>query len=214
MNCSDLTVHFSFQAIQENLFSLPDRWNLAFTDLHYNKFFQQIQINELITILTLNEEMCCSLLKNPSCTCSQNFVLQEHFLYDTVRLISDIIKKLSSENYLLQDIACNASSAIQATNTIERYDDLLDKMLRNEWNILKSDGSLRLKVRGSVEVVSNNSETVTVATYTDGIGFIFEGGRNILPSKRFYRIGVTEVKMTLTFTSCNNSRKNKTWFPS
>lgn len=83
-------------------------------------------------------------------------------------------------------------------------------MLRNERNIMKFDGSLRLKIRGSVKVVSNNSETVTVATYTDGIGFVSEGGHNVLPSKRFYRVGVTEVKRKLTFMSYDNSWENRT----
>jgi hypothetical protein len=61
------------QAQDGKLVSRSERWNLVFTDFLYDNF-KQSSLNTLVSLLTLDKDICCRLLdQDKGCACPDKF---------------------------------------------------------------------------------------------------------------------------------------------
>lgn len=64
---------FSFKALDGELITMPERWNLMFTDFEGDKFKYADTFPE-ISRLILDNKICC----NPICTCNSGATVKSH----------------------------------------------------------------------------------------------------------------------------------------
>lgn len=178
-----------FQAFNEKLIVLPERWNLVFLDFNHRSFGRHLLKNALINILTLQESMCCALIaKGGECSCPAAFNLQMQFLSVVLGSLVTTLKTMTNKGLdLSQTAQCNTTSNNE--DIAKQFNTFFDQEIENKGSIVNNSGGiLRLSIKGSVEIGNQ-----TVATYTDDNGIVLEPGMEIKPIKAYYRIGTTHV---------------------
>jgi hypothetical protein len=79
------TGYFCPKAQEGKLVTRSERWNLVFTDFLYDNF-KQSSLNTLVSLLTLDKDICCRLLdQDKGCACPENFEVCR-LLGNTIRL--------------------------------------------------------------------------------------------------------------------------------
>lgn len=179
-----------FQAFNEALVLLPERWNLVFLDFNQHLFNRSVLNKTKINILALENGVCC-LLQNPernNCNCPLDFNMQKSFLKLIIDLLAEVFKNMMATGL-------NTSLAVQCNETF--YDEEIHKqflllfekeMKKHERIVRNSSGVLHLFVNGTIEV-----DNEIVARYDADGELSLEKGKNIKPVKPFYRIGTTHV---------------------
>lgn len=185
-----MTLLYYFQALEEGLFTLADRWNLVFLDFDYKQTFPQFLLYESISLITLDEAVCCSLLEIPNCVCPIKFLTQKQFLIYTLKVLINVIDTLNSEDKLLESVTCNSTKNDE--ETLSRFKEILASSIDRDSNIEETNGCLRLKIIGSVDVIEHE-DISRIGTFSDDSGFVLENGKQIKPIRTFYRVGVTHV---------------------
>lgn len=185
-----------FQAFNEALVLLPERWNLVFLDFNQRSFDRSLLNKTKINILALEGDVCC-LLQNSEgggCSCPLDFNVQRSFVKLITDSLVDVLKSMI-------DGGLNTSVAVQCNETF--YDDeirkqfisLFEKELEKHEKIVRnSSGVLHLFANGTIEV-----ENEIVARYGADGGLSLEKGKNVKAVKPFYRIGTTHVSMYLEY---------------
>lgn len=182
------------QAFQECLVSLPDRWNILFTDFSYNNFDRNKLNGTRINLLYLEKEACCIMMNfENECSCPDNFVPEKEFL----RIVLTISENISSalKSLRIEPLTDNCKSTVNDESYKEHFYDALSEQLEQHAAINNVRGNLKLILNGTVEL-----EKQAVAQYRNEI--VVEEGKQIKPIKAFYRVGTTYVSIH------ENTKKN------
>nr|QBB73019.1 ionotropic receptor [Protaetia brevitarsis] len=177
-------------ARQEGLFRLADRWNLVFLDFNYKQILSHLLPYEYISLVTLSEEVCCSLLEIPNCVCPNNFITQKQFVIHTLTLVIDVVLKLKRNNKAFTSIACNETK--NDAEILVSFTEILTSHVDRNKNIEESNNALRLNLEGNIDMIENNVIT-KIGSYSDASGFSVESGKLIKPIRTFYRVGITHA---------------------
>ncbi|KAJ8982868.1 hypothetical protein NQ317_006418 [Molorchus minor] len=170
-------------AVQEDLITRPDRWNLLFLDFVHESFDKKLIFNKPISSLKLDASICCNFLAAEElCQCPENFNLPKEFLYLATSIILKVIQVLVKDGLeLTNNLQCNGTT----------YNEQSKKELDNYNFIYRENSVLRIKVSGNVEVGSNSS-TEIVAKCRDNVMTVVDG-KTVTTVRPFYRIGITRA---------------------
>uniref|UniRef100_A0AAR5QC85 Ionotropic receptor 8a n=1 Tax=Dendroctonus ponderosae TaxID=77166 RepID=A0AAR5QC85_DENPD len=178
------------QALNEDLMSLSDRWNLVFTDFETGIFDKSLFQNQTPSLMYLKPELCLDL--SIQSRCPSNFVLKEQFLYWLAWGLSRLAKMAAEESLEFPEKEFQCGKTTFSEDTKERLGDMLDSIIADNSNVLSLTGrSVKVSVRGNVEKMINGSFQ-TIAQYTNG-KLTPEPGKQIDPIRAFYRIGITHA---------------------
>nr|AVH87289.1 ionotropic receptor 1 [Holotrichia parallela] len=178
-------------ALDEELFKLPDRWNFVFLDFNYKQILPQLLSYEFISLISMDEELCCSLLDKPNCKCPNDFIAQKQFLTHILKLLVEVIDTLTDNNTPLDSaLLCNETRNEEPTMT--SFMDILSSGIDRNKLVDDTNGVLRLQPMGNIEMIEHN-DVSKIGTYTSESGFALETGQQIKPIQAFYRVGVTEA---------------------
>ncbi|KAH1010063.1 hypothetical protein HUJ05_004423, partial [Dendroctonus ponderosae] len=178
------------QALNEDLMSLSDRWNLVFTDFETGIFDKSLFQNQTPSLMYLKPELCLDL--SIQSRCPSNFVLNEQFLYWLAWGLSRLAKMAAEESLEFPEKEFQCGKTTFSEDTKERLGDMLDSIIADNSNVLSLTGrSVKVSVRGNVEKMINGSFQ-TIAQYTNG-KLTPEPGKQIDPIRAFYRIGITHA---------------------
>ncbi|XP_044745802.1 ionotropic receptor 25a [Coccinella septempunctata] len=180
------------KALDEGLVTLPERWNLVFTDFQHQNFDRKLIYGKPINLLTLDERVCCNFIgKSPSCSCPRKFNLQQEFLVALLEEIQRIFLKLKNEGYQISDGAdCEEGSF--NLDLSKKFDKLFHDVLKSSDRFYENRGVVRVKIYGNVEVGTKVSSEI-VASFDDSDGIKVAPGKNIKAVKAYYRIGITHA---------------------
>ncbi|XP_045462047.1 ionotropic receptor 25a [Harmonia axyridis] len=180
------------KASDEGLVSLPERWNLVFTDFEHKNFDRTLIYGKPINLLTLDEKVCCSLITTTSSfTCPRTFNLQKKFLEGILEEIQQVFLKLKNEGYQVSDsVECEEGFFNQDLS--RKFDKLIHDVLKNSDRFFEDRGMIRVKIRGNVEVGTKMSSEV-VASFNDDDGIRIAAGKTVKSVRPYYRIGITHA---------------------
>ncbi|XP_044270028.1 ionotropic receptor 25a [Tribolium madens] len=174
-------------ALDENLVTLPERWNLVFLDFQYQQFDKKLLKNLPINSLYMDKEICCKFLKTEKCECPHDFNLQENFLSLAINTLMKILKTLITENLeLTSNLNCDDSHYSEATRN--RFYELLQQEVDSNDLIYKENFALHVNINGIVEI---GDEKVAEYNYKTGVTVL--DGKKIEPITPFFRIGITHA---------------------
>lgn len=118
--------------------------------------------------------------------------MQQTFLVNLLNEIFDIVKDLSTKYELTKTINCDENLYdVEIKNRIQQ------KILNvpNKYSAVSYvNNIMRIKSLGDVEIL-NGTEVERVGYFNSVDGFALEKQKQMMPVKRFYRIGTTEVNI-------------------
>ncbi|XP_063910401.1 ionotropic receptor 25a isoform X2 [Zophobas morio] len=173
-------------AVEENLVTLPERWNLLFLDFQQKEFNRELVRNLPINLLYIEEEICCKFLKTEQCECPHDFNLQENFLVLATDLVKRVLHTMVSDDVeLTTNLSCDSRYNEDARS---KFYTLLQQEVDLEPLIYKENFGLYVNIEGTIEA---NSEKVAEYNYKTGVTVV--DGKQIKPITAFYRIGITHA---------------------
>ncbi|KAJ8936674.1 hypothetical protein NQ318_023141 [Aromia moschata] len=179
-------------ALEEELVTRSDRWNLVFLDFHHTSFNRQLVYNTSVSLLTLDESVCCHFLgvKIP-CQCPEEFELQQQFLSSVVSTIIKVIDTITKDSLeLTNNLRCNGTISYNE-NTKKRFDRLINYIFETQDYVSRENYKLVNIVEGAIEVGKTNS-TEKIAKYDGNVVEVLQG-KVVKPVRPFYRIGITHA---------------------
>nr|WJJ63357.1 ionotropic receptor 8a [Pachyrhinus yasumatsui] len=178
------------QAQNEDLLTLPDRWNLVFTDFQEKSFPRSILGNNSVSLLYLHSQLCLDLIEKDQCP--MDFTLQDQFLYWLAIALDKVTKHLLDEKLEFPNEIFECNKTKFPEDTKERFEELLDQVISDYYKVLSKIGyTIRVSVRGEVEKLYNGSFQV-IAQYKYGRLEVRQA-KKITPIKPFYRIGIAHA---------------------
>lgn len=160
--------------------------------------------NRTVHVLKMNLITCCEIMAENLCECPIKFDQQRTFFEVLIRQILQIFNKNFLEKYdTSTPYNCTSdNSDLTIKNEIEME---LFSILSNKYKSLRiEDGVMKMRLSGKVQTGNGINENVNIGDYDTLYGFTLNTGKEMLPIRRFYRIGTTTVPiLIIKYISCN-----------
>ncbi|CAO1298804.1 unnamed protein product [Diamesa hyperborea] len=170
-------------ALDGELITMPERWNLMFTDFQGDKFKYANTFPEISRLL-LDNKICC----NPICTCNSGATLKNEALKS---FLHQIVPIFEMNGFPIQKFSCNPQRERKSLVSEKLIEDLLNSFDDNEMMFLEEGNKVWYNLKFSVFTTPDNQTNViekTVIVDKDGVKAI--GNNRVKASKRFFRIGI------------------------
>ncbi|CAO1298261.1 unnamed protein product [Diamesa tonsa] len=170
-------------ALDGELITMPERWNLMFTDFQGDKFKYADTFPEISRLL-LDNKICC----NPICTCNSGATLKNEALKS---FLHQIVPIFEMNGFPIQKFSCNPQRERKSLVSEKLIEDLLNSFDDNEMMFLEEGNKVWYNLKFSVFTTPDNQTNViekTVIVDKDGVKAI--GNNRVKASKRFFRIGI------------------------
>nr|ALR72538.1 ionotropic receptor 8a [Colaphellus bowringi] len=182
-------------ALEENLVTLPERWNLVFLDFHHKSFDRGLLKKMPVNLLTLDAGLCCQLLNlNSYCECPSRFNTSKMFLKIALNMLVTAIEELFKDDFKFHDnIDCDSNFTKDNEESVRKtFEEVLNKAVGND-NLIRLDNSsnLRLKTTGSIEIGTDVGTEVFAKYENEAITAL--RNKIVKPIKAFYRVGITHA---------------------
>jgi hypothetical protein len=165
------------------LFTIPERWYLAFLDFSYDHFNKDLLFNNTINLLKLDKQMCCHFQSN--CSCDEK--LQHKLLQKVVTILGGILEAIYQQGVTIPThTVCNVTQ--EGYSLVNIFKGAIEETFKDDPIINLDDMHFSLRALGIVEVGLN-----VVAKLGSDQTLVVEDGKEVKPVKPFYRIGTTHV---------------------
>ncbi|CAO1369520.1 unnamed protein product [Diamesa serratosioi] len=169
-------------ALDGDLITMPERWNLMFTDFEGDKFKYTNTFPEMSRLI-LDNKVCC----NPICICSSGATLKNEALKS---FLHQIVPIFEINGFPIQKFSCNSNSVTKSVVSETLIEDLFNLFDDNEMMFLEGY-NIWYNLKFNVFTTPDNQTNViekTVIVDKDGVKAI--GNNRVKASKRFFRIGI------------------------
>ncbi|XP_046753851.1 glutamate receptor ionotropic, kainate 4 isoform X2 [Diprion similis] len=188
-------------AIDGGLVRRDGTWNLVFTDYNYQDFRYiagDVELNVSINILTMKNEVCCSLIGESPCTCPNDFQTFPRYFKRLIGLLVSVMSEVQKSGVTVEPkvINCKNNEDVVSTDntTVEAFKkNLLTKLSTNhtfeylpDRNLITYRAEIELKTltQGRLQKIGEWNRQHKITT---------DKGMEIKPARRFFRIGTAQM---------------------
>ncbi|XP_044012074.1 ionotropic receptor 25a [Aphidius gifuensis] len=190
-------------AIHGGLVKRDAIWNLVFTDMDYKKFSLIAGKNDLnvtVGILSMSSEYCCRLVTETYCTCPSDIQIGAKYLQKLMFLLMSTVIQIQESGINLEPIKANCQKngvLASADNniTVNAFISALrDKIEDYNGIFLYREDQYLISYRAIIDIeLLDGKNLEPLANWTKRNGIVEAAGKEIKPSKRYFRVGTAEA---------------------
>nr|UEN71272.1 ionotropic receptor 3 [Gregopimpla kuwanae] len=175
-------------------------WNLVFTDNNY-KNFKYISgngnLNVTLGVLSMRTDVCCRMIDEMPCNCPTDFQIFPHYFKRLLGLlvgtIAEVIKSgVSVETKSAQCDAKNSTSGL-SNATIDAFNANLVTTITAQNDVFETTSDM-IYYKAEIELETlQDGNLEKLGNWSRRTGIQVAEGKEILPAKRYFRVGTTEA---------------------